>query len=207
MKRSCEACGTAVPEGTAGEACPACGAVLAEPPPDEADGRPSYTTHHRRRIDNEARIAAGGAGATTLFQPGLMGSRAVDEPAAGPDSDTRTLDGTPPPPALELDAEPYFLVLGAPPGHERIPLRTARTTFGRARADVDLGDRSVSSLHFQVDVMGGELFLRDLQSRNGTLLNGHPIRYSELLPGDEVRAGETVLVFRTSRDGLSDRVD
>ncbi len=51
--------------------------------------------------------------------------------------------------------------------------------------------------------MGREFFVRDLSSKNGTFLNGHRVRYSELLPGDELRAGDTVLVFRTSEDGLS----
>ena len=53
--------------------------------------------------------------------------------------------------------------------------------------------------------MGSEYFLRDLGSRNGTHLNGHAVRYSEILPGDEVRAGQSILVFRTPDDGISPR--
>ncbi len=157
---------------------------------------PGYATRHRDGLDNAARIAGGG-GATTFFQPGLMADDPDRQTGEGPGSAPAVA------PPLRLDFEAFFLVLGAPPGEERIRLETARTTFGRKRADVDLGDPAASAPHFQVDVMGREFFVRDLDSRNGTFLNGHRVRYSELLPGDELRAGDTVLVFRTSLDGLS----
>jgi pSer/pThr/pTyr-binding forkhead associated (FHA) protein len=170
-------------------------------------------------LENAARIAAGKGGGTTLFQPGLMVRSILNEdtgdlagevrPAPTPSDvtgdDTRLAAADPTPPPLQLEVEPYFLVLGAPPGKERIALNAARTTFGRARADVVLADDTISGPHFQVDVMGREFFVRDLDSRNGTRLNGHPVRYSELMPGDELRIGETVLVFRTSGDGVGER--
>jgi adenylate cyclase len=93
-------------------------------------------------------------------------------------------------------------VVGGAPGRERLPLPSARTVFGRAEADVDLGDPAVSGRHFQVEAAGREFFIRDLGSRNGTFVNGRRIRYAELLPGDEVLAGSTYLVFRTSQDAL-----
>ena len=157
---------------------------------------PGYATRQRDGLDNAARIAGGG-GATTFFQPGLMADGSDREVADRPAPDSM------PAVPLKLGFEVFFLILGARPGEERIRLETARTTFGRKRADVDLGDPAASAPHFQVDVMGGEFFVRDLDSRNGTFLNGHRVRYSELLPGDELRAGDTVLVFRTSEDGLS----
>jgi hypothetical protein len=94
-----------------------------------------------------------------------------------------------------------FLVLGAPPGSERIPLPSARTVFGRKGADVDLDDPAVSRRHFQVEVAGREVFVRDLDSSNGTFVNGHRVHHAELVDGDEVRAGQTCLVFRSSPEG------
>ncbi len=174
-----------------------------------------YATRHLDGLDNAARIATSG-GATTFFQPSLMAS-GVDHDAgeaphteiASPVALGATMPGATMPDAavtaepLRLDFEAFFLILGAPPGKERIRLERARTTFGRKRADVDLGDPTVSAFHFHIDVMGSELFVRDLDSKNGTFLNAHKVRYSELLPGDELRAGDTVLIFRTSEDGLS----
>lgn len=39
-------------------------------------------------------------------------------------------------------------------------------------------------------------------SEGATFVNGRRIRYAKLLPGDEVLAGSTYLVFRTSEDAL-----
>ncbi len=193
---TCPACGVELEITDAVEsACPVCGTVLTTHGRPEVDA-PGYATRSRDGLDNAARIAAGG-GATTFFQPGLLASGADREVEDSPADEAAPL------PPLKLDFEAFFMVLGAAPGEERIRLERARTIFGRKRADVDLADAKVSASHFQIDVMGRELFVRDLESRNGTFLNGHRVRYSELLPGDELRAGDTVLVFRTSNDGLS----
>ncbi|MEZ5330810.1 MAG: FHA domain-containing protein [Thermoanaerobaculia bacterium] len=100
------------------------------------------------------------------------------------------------PPDLPSDEPVGFLVLGARPGSERVRLTSARTVFGRQGADVDLDDAAVSRRHFQVEAAGSEFFIRDLDSSNGTWVNGRRIRYTELADGDEVRAGRTFLVFR-----------
>ncbi len=149
--------------------------------------------------------ARGGEAFSTLFHPkaafDLEGEDAAageQEAAAEPPSETlRAAPGSIPPPALPAAASgAHFVILGAAPGRERIPLRSARTVFGRRDADVDLGDLAVSRRHFQVEATGREFFLRDLGSRNGTFVNGTEARYIELLDGDEVRAGTTFLVFR-----------
>jgi len=101
------------------------------------------------------------------------------------------------PPSLPT-AGAAFLVLGAPPGSERIPLPSARTLFGRKGADIDLDDPAVSRRHFQVEVAGRDVFVRDLDSSNGTFVNGRRVHYAELVDGDEIRAGQTFLVFRGS---------
>lgn len=108
----------------------------------------------------------------------------------------------PPSPYLELDIEPYLLLLGAAPGDERRPLVRARTTFGRKRADEILDDPSVSAVHFQIEAFGKDFFVRDLESRNGTFLNGAKIDYSQLLPGDQITAGRATLIFRLSNDDI-----
>ncbi len=202
MAFRCASCGVALDVADrATGACPSCGSAL----PDEEAG---YATQHLDNLGNAARIATSG-GATTFFQPSLMASDtdhgadhdAEETPA---DTDCSPSSASPPPvPELRLGFEAFLLILGAPPGEERIRLAKARTIFGRKRADVNLGNAAVSTFHFQIDVMGKELFVRDLDSKNGTYLNGHRVRYSELLPGDELRAGDTVMIFRTSEDGLS----
>lgn len=215
MSVSCPSCGAAAAPGReAGPepaTCPTCGVELGgggqAGPGEEAVAGAGYATHLSQGLANAVRISSQG-GATTLFQPSLLAGSATEASAVAVDEDAGSGTRIAPSPGARPrphrhEAELYFLVLGAPPGEERVDLRSARTTFGRQAADVDLGDPTVSALHFQVDVMGREVFVRDLGSRNGTTLNGHPVRYSELLPGDELTVGETVLVFRSSEDGLT----
>ncbi len=97
------------------------------------------------------------------------------------------------------------LVLGrASNGVECLPLAAVRTVVGRRgalegpeRPDLTIDDPTVSGRHIQIDMIGNEFFIRDLNSRNGTFLSGRKVRFCQLLPGDEVRIGKTVLIFQT----------
>jgi hypothetical protein len=146
---------------------------------------------------------SGSSGFSTILQPRPLAPDAERDPPSGEPAGGRTvlLGGQPAPPPLPRGQGGYFLVLGAAPAAERLPLRSARTVFGRGEADVDLDDASVSAHHFQVEVAGAEVYIRDLKSRNGTFVNGRRIRYAELRPGDEVLAGSTYLVYRGWNDG------
>lgn len=192
--------------------CPLCGAALpGDPDPDSATLPVDLSTRSHKGLTDIARRVG-----DTLFQPALLDTGDGEPEAAEPEAaepegrepvadDETRIAAAAVAPELVAEDRPYFLVVGASPGAERLYIPTARATFGRARADVLLADDSVSAPHFQVEVMGSEYFLRDLGSRNGTHLNGHTLRYSEILPGDEVRVGQTILVFRTPGDGISPR--
>jgi serine/threonine-protein kinase len=52
-------------------------------------------------------------------------------------------------------------------------------------------DRRMSSIHFRVDCRGEGCGLRDLQSTNGTSLNGELIAESPLHNGDLIVAGDS----------------
>ncbi|MCB9377604.1 MAG: FHA domain-containing protein [Holophagales bacterium] len=142
-------------------------------------------------------------GFSTMFQPRILlddRDRALALPEPG---ETQGLDRPEEGPELPPPRRSaYLLRVGAPRGTERVTVPSALTVLGRAGADVDLGDPSVSVRHFQIEAIGDEFFVRDLDSRNGTYLNGTKIRYAELRPGDQLRAGRTVLVFRTVDDGV-----
>ncbi len=56
-------------------------------------------------------------------------------------------------------------------------------------------DGRMSSRHFAIRLEHGVGVLRDLQSTNGTLVNGQPVTVARLRPGDRVQAGDTVFVF------------
>ncbi|MFH0801358.1 MAG: FHA domain-containing protein [bacterium] len=66
---------------------------------------------------------------------------------------------------------------------------------GREEGDLVLSsDEAVSGRHFRLFFEGGQLWLEDLQSTNGTLVNDHRVSTRvELHRGDRIRAGGTLL--------------
>jgi pSer/pThr/pTyr-binding forkhead associated (FHA) protein len=70
-------------------------------------------------------------------------------------------------------------------------------TIGRApSATLMVPDAQVSRLHARIDLHGGVPSVRDLDSRNGTLLNARPIEGpAPLHDGDEIDVGTTRIVF------------
>ena len=76
------------------------------------------------------------------------------------------------------------------------------TVIGRGTdTDVRLGDQAVSRRHAEIRVVNGKALVSDLQSTNGTLVNGARITTAALVDGDEVRVGETTMTYHDSRRG------
>jgi hypothetical protein len=67
-------------------------------------------------------------------------------------------------------------------------------SIGRSKdCDVQIDDRYASSLHARVFERGGRTFVEDMNSTNGTLLNGATLKgEAELIDGDTVQIGDTV---------------
>ncbi len=97
-----------------------------------------------------------------------------------------------------------FLRVFTDRGVELVELTGDAVRAGRAVANtVRLDDPAASREHFELRRVGPSLLIRDLGSRNGTLVNGLPLRQEMmLLPGDEVTVGRTrmVLVERPDRE-------
>ncbi len=100
-------------------------------------------------------------------------------------------------PTPDSAARAYFLVrtAGGPP--VTFDLSAALIGIGRASDnDVIVDDDQVSRHHCQVKLQHGAYSLADLDSRNGTTINGEPISQAALGPGDVVRIGSTEIEFR-----------
>ena len=77
-----------------------------------------------------------------------------------------------------------------------IPLKSARTTFGRRPSNtVSFQDSSVSGVHCEVTREPNGYVLRDLGSTNGTLVDGEPVVETMLRHNSRVRIGAQRLVF------------
>jgi signal transduction histidine kinase/pSer/pThr/pTyr-binding forkhead associated (FHA) protein len=74
------------------------------------------------------------------------------------------------------------------------PIRDSVVLIGRDSSNaITLPDRHVSRKHASITSHGTEYFIEDLGSRNGTLVNDHPVQRQVLKPGDEIKVGSTVL--------------
>lgn len=75
-------------------------------------------------------------------------------------------------------------------------------TIGRAaEADVRIEDRFASGIHCRVHSRGNSYFVEDLDSTNGTYLNGGDLHgESPLNDMDEIRIGDTELRFELALD-------
>jgi hypothetical protein len=67
-------------------------------------------------------------------------------------------------------------------------------SIGRSKdSDVQIEDRYASGLHARLFERGGRFFVEDMDSTNGTLLNGATLKgEAELIDGDTVQIGDTV---------------
>jgi hypothetical protein len=66
--------------------------------------------------------------------------------------------------------------------------------LGRGRdCDVVLVDTGVSRQHLRIDLREDCVMVEDLKSRNGTLINDHPVQGQEAFPGDVIRIGRTLI--------------
>jgi signal transduction histidine kinase len=73
--------------------------------------------------------------------------------------------------------------------------------IGRSSESLPITDSTVSRRHAELTPDGDRWFLRDLESANGTFVNGHRITArTELEPGDQVRCGSTLLLFTLAAD-------
>ena len=61
--------------------------------------------------------------------------------------------------------------------------------------DISLLDDAVSSRHAIIFTAKGKRYVRDLDSRKGTFLDGEKIHQHEIHPGDELRIGETPITL------------
>ncbi len=92
---------------------------------------------------------------------------------------------------------PRLLVLAGPSKDSTIPLPDGDATVGRdPNSAVSLADASVSRKHCLLrQEEDGRFQIKDLDSRNGTLVNGVAVKEQWLRHGDEIATGDSVFLF------------
>jgi Protein of unknown function (DUF3662)/FHA domain len=171
-----------------------------------------YLAEHARRegyvllsapkvtMHEDSDLAVGEFGiATRLVQPPAGTRPASLEPSDVPSApaergDTRVLQAPEPPlppPTPAPKATPVVMLDGV-----SYPLARDVTTIGRAKdCDIAIDDSSVSRRHAELRVDGDAVWIVDLDSTNGTEVNGRPIERARLEHGDRVVLGQTEARF------------
>ena len=127
---------------------------------------------------------------TAMFDKGeLLGDLADEMEQAVPD--TRA--------AVEVEAAPKgcrLIIVAGPDIGLEWSFKQAEITMGRgAENEIDFADIAASRHHARISLEGTEFFLADLDSNNGTLLNGVRITREALCSGDEIVIGARTMRF------------
>src|ERR1051325_3372023 len=76
------------------------------------------------------------------------------------------------------------------------PLAMGPATIGRGlEAHLRIDDEYISRTHCELAVRDNQVVLRDLNSHNGTLVNGLRVDEKVLVAGDKIQLGQTEMVF------------
>src|SRR5687768_12664890 len=108
-------------------------------------------------------------------------------------------------PVGHFDAAPGAL-LNVEGGEMPLPIEARTILIGRRpTCDIPLIEDSVSTSHAIIFEMNGKRFIRDLNSRKGTSVNGKKIdQQAELNFGDTIRIGETDIVYSSASGVVTD---
>jgi pSer/pThr/pTyr-binding forkhead associated (FHA) protein len=80
-------------------------------------------------------------------------------------------------------------------------LDTFPVTIGREEGNLlRLNDERVSRYHAKVQIDNGEFILTDLESTNGTRVNGNVVQIRRLRPGDRIGLGRSLLLFGSEKE-------
>ena len=98
---------------------------------------------------------------------------------------------------------PRLLVLSGPLKDSTFPLPEGEIAIGREASNgIAVGDPSVSRKHCVVSRQDGRFLVRDLGSRNGTLVNGSTVEEQWLQHGDEIAIGDSSFLFLLEDEDL-----
>ena len=103
-------------------------------------------------------------------------------------------------------SEAYVVVIAGPHTGKMYKLDRAETVMGRSsKVDLQLQDVGVSRNHARLQRTGDIVYVEDLQSANGTFLNGEKLSVArQLSDGDKITLGSTTVLKFTLNDKLDE---
>src|ERR1700694_1322097 len=80
-------------------------------------------------------------------------------------------------------------------------------TIGREEGNLlRLNDERISRFHAKVEQEDGDIIIAELESTNGTRVNGAPIQIRRLRPGDQIGVGRSMLLYGTLEEIAAPRL-
>jgi len=99
----------------------------------------------------------------------------------------------------------FRIIDGADRGHEFTDVPTPLTVGREEGNAIQLNDERVSRYHLKIQEDLDKIVLADLESTNGTKVNGESVQLWILRPGDVISVGRSVLVYG-SREEIARRL-
>jgi len=94
--------------------------------------------------------------------------------------------------------------VAGPVAGEVFALSGSEVSIGRSRSSrIPVLVASASRHHCVIEEIGGQIQIRDLDSHNGTYVNGSPVRQAPLQDGDRIEIGDACFVFSSGEDAPS----
>src|SRR5215471_8314724 len=101
--------------------------------------------------------------------------------------------------------DPRVVAISGPLKSQVFRLADGAVSVGRDPSNrMPIRDVTVSRQHCVIEMKNGQTTVSDLESHNGTLVNGIPVSKRQLSHGDVLRIGQCELVFLTEADAPSD---
>lgn len=91
-------------------------------------------------------------------------------------------------------------VVEGPSAGAKFNLARTHTVLGRGQVEIQLNDPTVSGSHASIEYVGTDVYIVDMQSSNGTMVNGEKVEKSILNNMDEIQLGGTKIFVSIVRD-------
>lgn len=110
---------------------------------------------------------------------------------------------------IDLSGEPYLKFVYSTHS-ESIRLKGNKWVAGRdSITQIHLDDRKASRMHFSIEKVGDQYFIKDLQSANGTMINGQDLiahEATEIKSGDIITVNQLTIIFEIRDLSFSEKL-
>ena len=91
---------------------------------------------------------------------------------------------------------PILELVRGPDAPRKFPLMATAVTIGRdPSADIPVGSQELSRKHLRISKVGEDFMCVDLDSANGSYLNGVKVHSAVLRDGDQLQLADVVFLF------------